>query len=113
VCSSYLSLFQVVTYSRPKRPRFDDETTIDPIKIDTIPDEMTTQPSTRPSEEDTEIDTTKDIIEPDTEIEMTTIMDVIEDVSTDSSIPRFDDTKIEGVYNAWYIKNMCRKACHL
>ena len=71
----------MVTDSRPIRPRFDDETTID---------EMTTQIPFKPSDEDIESD-----IDIDGEALMTTIMDFIKDVSTESSIPRVDDTDID------------------
>ena len=67
----------MVTDSRPIRPRFDDETTVD---------EMTTQIPFKPSDEDIDIDG---------EALMTTIMDFIKDVSTESSIPIVDDTDID------------------
>ena len=67
----------MVTDSRPIRPRFDDETTVD---------EMTTQIPFKPSDEDLDIDG---------EALMTTIMDFIKDVSTESSIPKVDDTDID------------------
>jgi hypothetical protein len=82
----------MVTDSRPIRPRFDDETTVDPAKIDTVLDEMTTQIPSKPS--DVDIDTNTDI-DIDGEALMTTIMDFIKDVSTESSIPRVDDTDID------------------
>ena len=63
----------MVTDSRPIRPRFDDETTVD---------EMTTQIPFKPSDTDLDIDG---------EALMTTIMDFIKDVSTESSIPKVDD----------------------
>ena len=67
----------MVTDSRPIRPRFDDETTVD---------EMTTQIPFKPSDEDIDIDG---------EALMTTIMDFIKDVSTESSIPKVDGTDID------------------
>ena len=80
----------MVTDSRPIRPRFDDETTDDPTKIDTILDEMTTQIPSKPSDVDIDTDTVID-----GEALMTTIMDFIKDVSTESSIPRVDDADID------------------
>ena len=68
----------MVTDSRPIRPRFDDETTVD---------EMTTQIPFKPSDTDLDIDG---------EALMTTIMDFIKDVSTESSIPKVDGTVDEG-----------------
>ena len=68
----------MVTDSRPIRPRFDDETTVD---------EMTTQIPFKPSDGDIDIDG---------EALMTTIMDFIKDVSTESSIPKVDGTVDEG-----------------
>ena len=71
----------MVTDSRPIRPRFDDETTVD---------EMTTQIPSKTSDVDIESD-----IDIDGEALMTTIMDFIKDVSTESSIPIVDDTDID------------------
>ena len=67
----------MVTDSRPIRPRFDDETTVD---------EMTTQIPFKPSDGDIDIDG---------EALMTTIMDFIKDVSTENSIPKADGTDID------------------
>ena len=67
----------MVTDSRPIRPRFDDETTVD---------EMTTQIPFKPSDTDLDIDG---------EALMTTIMDFIKDVSTENSIPKADGTDID------------------
>ena len=76
-------IFQVVTDSRPKRPRLDD-TTVPPMTIDPVPQEMTSELPIKPSDEDMEIEITTIYSEPARMGEETTI----------SSMSRFGGNEI-------------------
>ena len=77
-------IFQVITDSRPKRPRLDDPTTVPPMTIDPVPQEMTSALPIKPSDEDMEIEITTIYSEPERIGEETTI----------SSMSRFGGNEI-------------------
>ena len=72
----------MVTDSRPKRPRLDDPTTVPPMTIDPVPQEITSELPIKPSDDDIKIETSSITSEPDM------VTDKIGEETTVSSVQR-------------------------